>query len=107
MTAQSVTDAKFERWQDGLTNAAANAKWNDWDCEIQMAVNRHLSGKAGYVSLDWKMIKAMVWVETGANDSEWKIKPMQIGVTGDPGLRALLSGKEGGDRLLAHAHGEL
>lgn len=28
--------------------------------------NQHLSGKAGNVSLDWKLIKAMVWVKTGA-----------------------------------------
>ncbi len=27
--------------------------------------NQHLSGKAGNVSLDWKLIKAMVWVKTG------------------------------------------
>ncbi|WP_313620331.1 LysM domain-containing protein [Achromobacter sp.] len=103
MADQSLTDTNFQKWRDGLTRAVTNPKWNGWDCEIQMAVNeynRHLSGKAGYVSLDWKMIKAMVWVETGANHSEWKVKPLQIGVMGDPGLHALLSSKEGGDLIL-------
>jgi uncharacterized protein YecT (DUF1311 family) len=42
----------------------------------------------------------MVWVETGADSSEWNFKPMQIGVTGDPGLASFLSGKEGGDLIL-------
>jgi LysM repeat protein len=65
--------------------------------------NRHLSGTAGYMPLDWQMIKAMVWVETGANNSEWNSKPMQIGVVGDPGMTSLLSGKEGGDLILPPA----
>lgn len=42
----------------------------------------------------------MLWVETGAKSSEWKTKPMQIGVAGDPGLQSLLSGKEGGEVIL-------
>ena len=62
--------------------------------------NRHLFGKAGYFPLDWQLIKVMVWVETGANNSEWNTKPMQIGVVGGPGMTAFLSGKEGGDLIL-------
>ncbi|RDU95189.1 LysM domain-containing protein [Trinickia dinghuensis] len=42
----------------------------------------------------------MLWVETGADDPEWERKPIQIGVPGDPGLMSLLSGREGGDRIL-------
>lgn len=93
----------FEKWQDSIDQAVGNTKWNTWDCEIQAAVNeynRHLSGIAGYSSLDWQLIKAMVWVETGANNSEWNTKPMQIGVAGDPGMTSFLSGKEGGDLIL-------
>jgi hypothetical protein len=62
--------------------------------------NRHLAGTAGYIPLDWQIIKAMIWVETGANNSQWKSKPMQIGVVGDPGLKSFLSSKEGGDLIL-------
>ena len=96
----------FEAWQDGINKAVGDAQWNTWDCEIQMAVNeynRHLSGTTGYMRLDWQIIKTMVWVETGANSPEWKIKPMQIGVSGDPGLASFLSGNEGGDLILPPA----
>ncbi len=103
MAVQAPPKTGFEKWQDGINKAVGDAKWNSWDCEIQMAVNEyncHLSGTAGYMPLDWQIIKAMVWVETGANDSEWNSKPMQIGVAGDPGMTSLLSGKEGGDLIL-------
>ena len=53
----------FEKWQDGLNAAVANDKWDAYDCEIQTAVNefnRHLGGTAGYRSLDWQLIKAML-----------------------------------------------
>ncbi|KND59258.1 hypothetical protein BVER_01121 [Candidatus Burkholderia verschuerenii] len=53
------------------------------------------------MSLDWKLIKAMIWVETGADSPEWRSKPMQIGVPGDPGLSSLLSGHEGGDLIIS------
>jgi hypothetical protein len=42
----------------------------------------------------------MIWTETGAGSPEWKTKPMQIGVAGDPGMFALLSGSEGADLIL-------
>jgi hypothetical protein len=93
----------FEKWQVGLSTAAEDEKWNAWDCEIQVAVNeynRHLSRTAGYRPLDWQIIKAMLWVETGANNPEWKSKPMQIGVAGDPGLGSFLASDEGGDLIL-------
>jgi hypothetical protein len=45
----------------------------------------------------------MLWVESGAADSEWNSKPMRIGVSGDPGLASLLSGNEGGDLILPPA----
>jgi hypothetical protein len=103
MATQAPAKTGFEKWQSGINSAVDNPKWAVWDCEIQMAVNeynRHLSGTAGYVPLDWKLIKAMAWVETGADNSEWSLKPMQIGVSGDPGLASFLSGKEGGDAVL-------
>lgn len=96
----------YERWQDGLDKAARDRKWNAYDCEIRMTVdefNRHLSRTPGFKALDWKLIKAMLWTETGAGNPEWKTKPMQIGVAGDPGLKALLSGTEGGELILPSA----
>lgn len=93
----------LSEWQDGLTRAVGDAKWHAWDCEIQAAVNeynRHLSATAGYLSLDWRTIKAVAWIETGASHPQWRIKPLQIGVQGDPGLWSLLSGNEGGDLII-------
>lgn len=42
----------------------------------------------------------MIWTESGASSSEWQSKPMQIGVTGDPGLSSLLSDCEGGELIV-------
>jgi hypothetical protein len=103
MANQAPQKSGFEKWRDGINPASGNAEWNRWDCEIQMAVNdynRHLSGTSGYRPLDWQLIKALLWVETGGQSHEWKKKPMQIGVAGDPGLTSLLSGKEGGNLIL-------
>ncbi|HGL4260413.1 hypothetical protein [Burkholderia dolosa] len=98
METKEPVRSGFEKWQDGIGRAVGNASWDSWDCEIQMAVNeynRYLSGVAGYRPLDWRLVKAMTWAETGANSSEWRIKPLQIGVSGDPGLASFLHGNEG------------
>jgi hypothetical protein len=102
-----ATDPKpktgFEKWQDGINKAVGNPKWDIYDCEIRSAVNEfnaHLLGQASFRSVEWQLIKAMVWIETGADKDLWKSNPMQIGMYNDPGLRALLSGKEGGELIL-------
>jgi hypothetical protein len=74
-----------------------------YDIEIKTAVsefNQHLKSTPGYKQLDWRLIKAMLWTESGASSSEWQTKPMQIGVPGDPGLASFLSNKEGGELIL-------
>lgn len=105
MAVQTPPKTGFEKWQEGINKAVGDAKWNAWDCEIQMAVseyNRHLLGTAGYVPLDWQLIKAMVWVETGANSPEWTSKPMQIGgVTENGKIRTLRPNRSVGGRDLA------
>ncbi len=103
MVDQATERTSFDKWKDGLKNADRERKWHSYDYEIRFAVgefNRHLQGIAGYRQLDWRLIKAMSWVETGAGHPEWLINPMQIGVPGDPGLAALLSNKEGGQLIL-------
>jgi len=100
--------SNFDKWKQGIDQAASNPKWDEWDCEIQRAVNEynnHLADTEGYVRLDWHYIKAVLWVETGAGAPTWRTKPMQIGNTGDPGLKALLTDKEdeyyeGGDLIM-------
>lgn len=103
MPRQVLRRAAFEAWQDGVSKAAGNRKWDAYDRDIRMIVgefNRHLGHTPGFPSLDWKLIKAMIWTETGAASAEWKTRPIQIGVPGDPGVSSLLSGKEGAELIL-------
>lgn len=94
----------IEDWQDGIDKA--DDRWDAYDCEVQTTVNAynmHLAGTPGYLPLDWRIIKAMLWVETGAKRSQWASRPMQIGNAGDPGLAALLGDKEGGQLIIPPA----
>ncbi|MDR2093064.1 MAG: lytic transglycosylase [Azoarcus sp.] len=96
-------DGDISKWEDGVERAVGDPKWNRWDCEIQQTVsayNRHLRSTPGYVPLDWKIVKAITWIESGPHKPDWNKKPMQIGKSGDPGLRAFLSKKEGGDLII-------
>lgn len=91
--ATDNTNNKFTLWAEGINAAAGDLRWNQWDCEIQLALsefNQHLNGVANYAPPDWRFIKSMLWVESGAANAQWRIKPMQIGVAGDPGLAAFL-----------------
>ena len=93
----------FEKWQDTVNSAANSPDWDVYDCEIQKATiefNHHLADTPGYMPLDWQLVKAMAWVETGAASPSWKSNLLQIGNPGDPGLAALLSDKEGGELIL-------
>lgn len=103
MTNNAPTQTAFEKWQDGLSKAVGDSRWNTYDDEVRTAVNefnQHLKSTTGYRQLDWLLIKAMLWTESGAASSEWRSKPMQIGVTGDPGLASLLSREQGGELIL-------
>ncbi|WP_447741917.1 LysM peptidoglycan-binding domain-containing protein [Variovorax boronicumulans] len=91
----------FDSWAEGVDKA--DDQWNAYDCEIRSAVNEynmHLSRTPGYVPLDWQVVKAMLWVETGAKALAWKSRPMQIGHIEDAGLMALLGDREGGDLVV-------
>jgi hypothetical protein len=102
--AAAKTRSSYELWQDTIDTSLKDPRWHLYDCDLQRIVaefNRHLSGKGGYFPLDWRIIKAMVWTESGGpNNPAWHNNPMQIGNSGDPGLAALLSGKEGGDLIM-------
>jgi hypothetical protein len=91
----------FQKWKDGIDRA--NGDWNAYDGVIQSIVidyNRHLQTTPWFRGLDWRLVKAIMWTESGAHDREWKRKPLQIGVRDDPGLSALLGGREGGDLVI-------
>lgn len=103
MATHAPIKTGFEKWQEGLGKAVVDSRWNAYDNELKTAVsefNQHLKSTTGYRQLDWLLIKAMLWTESGASSPEWSIKPMQIGVPGDPGLTSFLSGREGGELIM-------
>jgi hypothetical protein len=103
MATHAPIKTAFEKWQDGIRKAVGNSHWDTYDNELKTAVsefNRHLKSTPGYRQLDWLLIKAMLWTESGASSSEWSAKPMQIGVPGDPGLTSFLSDREGGELIV-------
>lgn len=96
----------FEKWKQGLVIHSGKPHWQMYDCEVKAALgeyNRHLSGTPGYVAMDWMLIKAMLWTESGGENPQWKIKPLQIGVGKDAGMNAVLGDKEGGDLIMPPA----
>lgn len=101
-TAASGSDEDgFQRWKEGINRAGSD--WDDYDPELRRVVleyNIHLRDTPRFVNLDWRLVKAMMWVESGPQEGAWKAKPLQIGVAGDPGLRALLFGDEGSELIV-------
>lgn len=94
----------FEKWQQTINAALSDASWDQYDRSIQQIVNEfnvHLAKTTGYRPLMWTFIKAMIWTETGGpSRPAWKTIPMQIGNPHDPGLLALLNGREGGELII-------
>jgi hypothetical protein len=90
----SRAKTRYELWQETIAGALKDSRWAEYDCDIQRGVtqyNRHLRNTPGFISLDWRLIKAMVWTESGGpGNRAWRSNPMQIGNPGDPGLRAFV-----------------
>ncbi len=87
---------KLKAWNADLDrHYTANPQpWHQHDTAIMNTVsdyNTWLRGKAGFSGLDWVMVKAQAWVETGANLPDWNNNVLQIGINGDPGLHDLLT----------------
>jgi len=82
----------LEEWKSGREKAIGNPDWYIYDNTIRKLVseiNQHLSMSKNieqYKPLDWKLIKAMIWTETGATSAAWKTKTMQIGNNKDDGI---------------------
>lgn len=82
----------LEEWKSGREKAIGNPDWYIYDNTIRKLVsemNQHLSMSKNieqYKPLDWKLIKAMIWTETGATSPAWKTRTMQIGNIGDSGI---------------------
>lgn len=82
----------LEEWKAGRVKAIGNSDWYVYDSHIRKLVseiNQHLSKSkniSNYQPLDWKLIKAMIWTETGATSPAWKSRPIQIGNRDDAGI---------------------
>lgn len=86
----------LDEWKAGREKAIGNPDWYIYDNTIRKLVseiNQHLSTSKNiekYKPLDWKLIKAMIWTETGATVAAWKTRPIQIGNTGDEGIKEVV-----------------
>ncbi len=97
-------DKRYKAWKATIDNALTDIRWHEHDAAIMQIVdlyNAHLTQTPGYARLNWQLVKAMIWTESGGpTNPAWQDNPMQIGKAGDPGLTALLSGNEGGELVM-------
>lgn len=104
MAAPPYNPTPFDLWKNTIDAAKTDPAWAGYDAAIKETVdtyNTHLASAKNFRKLNWKLIKAMVWTESGGpTNPAWKSRPIQIGNAGDPGLAALLSGTEGGELIL-------
>lgn len=88
-----------DRWKKTVEDGISNRAWDAYDLTIQAEVegyNSRFAGTQGYTLVDWKLIKAMLWSESGGpTNASWMTRPMQIGNKGDKGLAALKLGLKG------------
>jgi LysM repeat protein len=82
-------------WTNTVDNGVANASWDAYVATIQTEVqvyNTRFAG-SGYTAVDWKLCKAILWVESGGPTSPaWTKRVMQIGNPGDPAYGTLKGG---------------
>lgn len=102
--------ALSQKWIDTVEDGLSNREWDAYDTLIRSEVGecvcsaqeagynpRFIENTAsGYACVDWTLVKAMLWVESGGpRQACWKTRPMQIGNPGDAAYGVLKSGAEG------------
>jgi hypothetical protein len=88
----------------------SDSRWNEYDETIKNEVanyNRKFSATNGFVALDWRIVKAMVWTEILAgpngNSMQWQKFPLQIGrFSADLGYSTVKSGGENSDLITSN-----
>ncbi|CAI3932088.1 LysM domain-containing protein [Commensalibacter papalotli (ex Botero et al. 2024)] len=94
MSSYDMPATQYIHWPDSFYQTTDMR--NQYDADIRQIVevfNRYLGNKypkSNYHDLDWRLVKAMIWIESGHKHSAWRYRPMQIGNHGDAGLIALL-----------------
>lgn len=90
--------AKIQKDLQSVENTPFPARalsWNAYNQDIQSTVsayNSYLQNTPGFSQLDWHLVKAMVWAETGpyALEHQWEKAPMQSANPGDLGWPDLM-----------------
>lgn len=65
------SDEGFRQWKDGIDRASSD--WDYYDTEIRRVVNEynmHLRNAPHFNPLDWRLVKAMLWTESGPHRDE-------------------------------------
>lgn len=92
-------------WKKTVDDGIANEKWDAYDALIKRQIdeyNTRLAATPGFANLDWKLFKAMLWVESGGPSGRtWTARPMQIGNPGDQGYGALKSGEGASGQIMS------
>lgn len=109
-TKEKVIDRKSQTLENLAQNPLFDPRWSKYDDMIkkEVAYYNDLFSKQypeGFKPLDWRRVKAMLWVEVEGPDVrdpiDWLVWPMQIGrKKGDPGMPAIKYGRENTDRYV-------
>lgn len=93
------------KWKATVDDGKTNAAWGDHDATIKAEIddyNVRLATTKGFTKLDWKLFKAVLWVESGGpKNAAWKGRAMQIGNPGDKGLDVVKNGKEAAPLIMS------
>jgi len=92
-----------QKWKDTVDKGMTDKRWDQYDSLIKKEVEKLKIKLTGTTlpSVNWLLIKAMLWVESGGPDNPaWNQRAMQIGNPGDPGLQTLKNGAEGSDLIV-------
>jgi hypothetical protein len=94
-----------QKWKDTMNQAIQDTTWDAYDDVIKKEVafyKSKFSAKPALPNVNWLMLKAMLWNESGGpTNPQWKKRAMQIGNKGDPALKVLTGGKEGSHLIAA------
>lgn len=96
-----------EAWKRTVEDGVTNKAWDAYDQTIKAEVsayNTRFAKTPNYKAVEWKLMKAMTWVESGAQSSDWKTFPMQIGkLPKDAGYSVIKGLKDGADVIMSDA----
>ncbi len=96
-----------QSWIETMVSGINKPSWNVYDDLIikeTQFYNDKFSKSTGFQNIDWKIFKAVLWVESGGPQNHaWNKRAMQIGNSGDPGFNVLKNKLEGSDLIFSDA----